>query len=52
MERRQLIIGVLGIMAAAPRLAGAAEVKPWDAKEFAGAQESGQGIVVYVHAPW
>ena len=51
MKRREVIIGVLGVIAL-PRRARAAEVRPWDAKAFAGAQDSGQGIVVYVHAPW
>jgi hypothetical protein len=52
MQRRQLLIGSLALVVAGPDVVCAAEVKPFDAKAFAAAQEAGQGIVVHVHAPW
>ena len=51
MHRRRLIIGVFALTLV-PASARAAEVKPFDAKAFAAAQEAGQSIVVEVHAPW
>jgi hypothetical protein len=52
MHRRELLIGSLALVLASSAVAGAAEVQPFDAKAFAAAQEAGQGVVVYVHAPW
>ncbi len=54
MNRRSLIVaafalGTLGIDGAPVRAAG---VAAFDAKAFAAAQAAGQGIVVFVHAPW
>jgi hypothetical protein len=51
MRRRQLILGAFAITVVFP-LAAVAEVKPFDAKAFAAAQEAGQSIVVEIHAPW
>jgi hypothetical protein len=54
MDRRSLIVsalalGALGLNTAPAR---AAEVTAFDAKAFSAAQAAGQGIVVFVHAPW
>jgi hypothetical protein len=51
MHRRHLILGALALTLV-PASAGVAEVKPFDTKAFAAAQEAGQSIVVEVHAPW
>ena len=51
MHRRQLVIGSLLFALTRPGV-GHAAVKPFDAKAFAAAQEAGQGVVVWVHAPW
>jgi len=51
MQRRQLILGAFALTLV-PASAVMAEVKPFDAKAFAAAQEAGQSIVVEVHAPW
>lgn len=51
MYRRYLILGALSLTLV-PASTRAAEVKPFDAKAFAAAQEAGQSIVVEVHAPW
>lgn len=52
MHRRHLMLGSLALFVAPAGPVGAAEVKPFDANAFAAAQEAGQGIVVFVHAPW
>jgi hypothetical protein len=51
MHRRQLILGALAFTFVSTS-ASMAEVKPFDAKAFAAAQEAGQSIVVEIHAPW
>ena len=51
MHRRHLILGACAL-ALMPASTAMAEVKPYDAKAFAAAQEAGQSIVVEVHAPW
>ena len=54
MDRRTLIVASLTFVAlggtAVPVPAG--DVVPFDPKAFAAAQEAGEGIVVWVHAPW
>jgi len=53
MDRRTLIVASLSFVAlgggAVPASAG---VATFDPKAFAAAQEAGDGIVVFVHAPW
>jgi hypothetical protein len=53
MDRRIVIAGALTFVAlggvAAP---ASADVVSFDPKAFAAAQEAGEGIVVWVHAPW
>jgi len=53
MDRRTLIVASLAFVAlggaAVPASAG---VATFDPKAFAAAQEAGEGIVVWVHAPW
>ncbi len=54
MDRRILIVASLTFAAlggtAVPAPAG--DIVPFDPKAFAAAQEAGEGIVVFVHAPW
>jgi hypothetical protein len=52
MHRRHLLLGSLAalLLPAAPASAGA--VRPLDPDAFRSAQDAGQGIVVFVHAPW
>ena len=54
MERRALLVASLAFVtlggAAVPALAGG--VLSFDPKAFEVAQEAGEGIVVFVHAPW
>lgn len=52
MHRRDVLVGAAALLCAPAALASAADVKAFDAKAFAAAQEAGQGIVVHVHAPW
>lgn len=54
MDRRTLIVGLAAWTATstAPVGARAADVTPFDPKAFAAAQASGEGVVVFVHAPW
>lgn len=54
MNRRTLIIGAAAFTATstAAAFARAAEVAAFDSKAFAAAQDAGEGIVVFVHAPW
>ena len=54
MDRRTLIGASLALAAlgGAAVPAFAADVVPFDPKAFAAAQEAGEGIVVFVHAPW
>ena len=53
MHRRHLLIGVLAlVLAPASRAYAAGGVRDFDPAAFRAAQEAGQGIVVYVHAPW
>jgi hypothetical protein len=54
MDRRALIVTSLAFVAlggtVAPAPAG--EVVPFDPMPFAAAQDAGDSIVVFVHAPW
>jgi hypothetical protein len=52
MLRREVIVGSAALLLLPARPASAAEVKDFDAKAFAAAQEAGQGIFVHVNAPW
>lgn len=54
MNRRALIIGAVTLTATsgAAAFARAAEVTAFDSKAFTAAQAAGEGIVVFVHAPW
>jgi hypothetical protein len=54
MDRRTLLVTSLAFVALGGTavLAPAGEVVPFDPKAFAAAQEAGDGIVVFVHAPW
>ncbi len=52
MHRRALVLGALGLALAGSRRAQAATIRPFDKNAFAAAQEAGQPIVVFVHAPW
>jgi hypothetical protein len=54
MDRRTLIVGSLALVAlgGAAMPAPAGDVVAFDSKAFAAAQEAGEGIVVWVHAPW
>jgi hypothetical protein len=54
MDRRTLIIASLAFVALGGTTvpASAGGVVPFDPKAFASAQEAGDGIVVFVHAPW
>ncbi len=51
MHRRHLLVGAAALLCA-PGLARAAEVKPYDPKTFAAAQEAGENIVLAVNATW
>ena len=51
MHRRHLLIGAAALLCA-PALARAAEVKSYDPKIFAAAQEGGESIVLAVNASW
>lgn len=44
--------GVPAIMVAAPAVAAAPAVRPFDQAAFDAAQKAGKPIVVWVHAPW
>jgi hypothetical protein len=54
MLRRTLLVASLILVAGTgtPGPAGAGGVVPFDPTAFAAAQEAGEGIVVFVHAPW
>ena len=52
MHRRQVLIGAAALVVCPVRPARAGEVKSFDAKSFAAAQEAGESTVVFVHAPW
>jgi hypothetical protein len=52
MNTRRVILAGLAAMVVAPSGPARADVKPFDAKAFAAAQDAGKGIVVHVHAPW
>jgi hypothetical protein len=51
MDRRRLLMGAAALLGA-PALARAGEVKPYDPKAFAGAQEAGESIVLAINASW
>lgn len=53
MDRRTLIVASLTFVALGGTVpVPAGDVVPFDPKAFAAAQEAGDGIVVFVHAPW
>ena len=52
MHRRDVLIGSVAVLAASAGPASAVEIKDFDAKAFAAAQDAGRGIVVWVHASW
>jgi hypothetical protein len=52
MRRRLLILGALGLALARTGFSRAGEIVPFDRAAFAAAQQAGQPIVVFVHAPW
>ncbi len=52
MLRRHLLIGAATVLVASTVPARGAEIRDFDAKTFAAAQEAGHGVVVHVHAPW
>jgi hypothetical protein len=52
MDRRTLIAGSLTCVALGAAVPASAGVANFDPKAFAAAQEAGEGIVVWVHAPW
>jgi hypothetical protein len=52
MDRRTLIAGSLTFVALGVAAPASAGVTNFDPKAFAAAQEAGEGIVVWVHAPW
>ena len=54
MDRRTLIVASLACVAlgGAAVPAPAAGIVNFDPKAFAAAQDAGEGIVVFVHAPW
>ena len=52
MNRRQLLIGASALVLLPATRARAAAVRDFDPAAFQAAQEAGQGVVVYVHAPW
>jgi hypothetical protein len=52
-HRRHLLIGASTWLLLSPSRARAAgAMRDFDPAGFRAAQEAGQGIVVYVHAPW
>ena len=53
MDRRSLIVASLVFLALGSATAPASgSVLNFDPKAFVAAQEAGEGIVVFVHAPW
>jgi hypothetical protein len=54
MTRRALIMASLALVARvrSPRPALAAGILPFDRQTFGAAQEGGESLVVFVHAPW
>jgi hypothetical protein len=53
MDRRTLIVASLAFIAlGGAAVSASAGVATFDPKAFAAAQEAGEGIVVWVHAPW
>jgi hypothetical protein len=54
MKRRTLIIASLALVARvrSPMPASAAGILPFDRQAFGAAQEGGESLVVFVHAPW
>ena len=51
MKRRHFIVSSLAICLVRPGPARAAAMTPFDATAFQAAQQTGQSIVVQVHAP-
>ena len=51
MNRRHLLIGASALMLL-PVARARATVRDFDPAAFQAAQDAGQGVVVYVHAPW
>jgi hypothetical protein len=52
MHRRDVLLGAAGLLVACAAPLNAAEVKDFDAKAFAAAQEAGRSVVVSINAPW
>jgi hypothetical protein len=52
MHRRHLLLGSLAALLVPATSASAGAVREFDPEAFRAAQDAGQGIVVYVHAPW
>ena len=54
MERRTLVVGAVAFTAvgAVPVDGRAGAVSPFDPRTFEAARTAGEGIVVFVHAPW
>jgi hypothetical protein len=52
MRRRHLLVGAFAALIVPGRRAGAGAERDFDLKAFRAAQESGQSIVVQVHAAW
>ncbi len=52
MHRRHVVLGSLALLLGPALSARAGDVKEYDAKAFAAAQDAGQSLVVFVFAPW
>ena len=52
MERRTFIVSLAFVALGGAAVPASAGVVNFDPKAFAAAQEAGEGIVVFVHAPW
>ncbi len=52
MRRRNVLIGSIALLCAPALPTRAGEIKEFDPKAFSAAQEAGEGIVLFVHAPW
>jgi hypothetical protein len=54
MNRRTFLVASLAsaALSSAAGAAAAAGIVPFDSKAFAAAQAAGEGIIVFVHAPW
>jgi hypothetical protein len=52
MHRRTLVLGALAWAVTGSSTAAAAGIRPFDRSAFIAAQDAGQSIVVFIHAPW